>query len=181
MLSQSLSTNSSEIHHDDLYLTCERWFLCSKIIRQLVISGFQRDAKSMQVPMQLTLAFFSLQTVTAAYFSILVLLFSRVFNYSFRRFDQSKRSLLYFYRSSNRSCHTVRSLALLFLSHICHYEKPVSSSNLPFERFKINQFNILQILFWNGQIVTCSAREWWYTAIYSLFSKLLDQLYEGNH
>ncbi|OUZ99130.1 Importin-beta [Macleaya cordata] len=35
-------------HQDDLYLTCERWLLCLKIIRQLIVSGFQSDAKSIQ-------------------------------------------------------------------------------------------------------------------------------------
>ncbi|KAL2509971.1 ARM repeat superfamily protein [Forsythia ovata] len=43
-----LSQNASELHHDDLYLTCERWFLCSKIIRQLIVSGFPSDAMSIQ-------------------------------------------------------------------------------------------------------------------------------------
>ncbi|KAK3006384.1 hypothetical protein RJ639_016598 [Escallonia herrerae] len=46
-LVQNISSNS-EHHHDDLYLTCERWFLCSKIIRQLIISGFPGDANSIQ-------------------------------------------------------------------------------------------------------------------------------------
>ncbi|KAG8374436.1 hypothetical protein BUALT_Bualt11G0131600 [Buddleja alternifolia] len=43
-----LAQNASELNHDDIYLTCERWFLCSKIIRQLVVSGFPSDAKSIQ-------------------------------------------------------------------------------------------------------------------------------------
>ncbi|KZV49653.1 importin-11 [Dorcoceras hygrometricum] len=43
-----LAQNASELNHDDLYLTCERWFLCSKITRELIISGFPSDAKSMQ-------------------------------------------------------------------------------------------------------------------------------------
>lgn len=47
-LAQHLNSNPSEQQHDDLYLTCERWFLCSKIIRQLIISGFQSDAKTIQ-------------------------------------------------------------------------------------------------------------------------------------
>ncbi|KAM7467952.1 hypothetical protein LguiB_015514 [Lonicera macranthoides] len=47
-LAQNLSPNASEPHHEDLYLTCERWFLCSKIIRQLIISGFPSDAKSLE-------------------------------------------------------------------------------------------------------------------------------------
>ncbi|KAH0934032.1 hypothetical protein HID58_011149 [Brassica napus] len=45
---QSYSSNSAEQHHDELFLTCERWFLCLKIVRQLTISGFQSDAKSIQ-------------------------------------------------------------------------------------------------------------------------------------
>lgn len=44
-----LAQNASELHYDDIYLTCERWFLCSKIIRELIVSGFPSDAKSMQV------------------------------------------------------------------------------------------------------------------------------------
>lgn len=43
-----LVQNNSELHHDDMYLICERWFLCSKIIRQLIVSGFPSDAKSVQ-------------------------------------------------------------------------------------------------------------------------------------
>lgn len=46
-----LAQNNSELHHDDMYLICERWFLCSKIIRQLIVSGFPSDAKSVQVNM----------------------------------------------------------------------------------------------------------------------------------
>ncbi|CAI9097268.1 OLC1v1033653C1 [Oldenlandia corymbosa var. corymbosa] len=48
VLVQSFSACSSELNHDNLYLSCERWFLCSKIIRQLIVSGFPSDAKSMQ-------------------------------------------------------------------------------------------------------------------------------------
>ncbi|KAF7825518.1 importin-11 isoform X1 [Senna tora] len=47
-LSQSYNSNAGEQHHDELYLTCERWLLCSKIIRQLIISGFQSDSKCFQ-------------------------------------------------------------------------------------------------------------------------------------
>ncbi|KAI4356029.1 hypothetical protein L6164_000082 [Bauhinia variegata] len=47
-LSQSYNANVVEQHQDELYLTCERWLLCSKIIRQLVISGFQSDSKCFQ-------------------------------------------------------------------------------------------------------------------------------------
>ncbi|KAK7260595.1 hypothetical protein RIF29_26778 [Crotalaria pallida] len=46
-LSQSYNS-SVEDHHHELYLTCERWLLCSKIIRQLIISGFQSDSKCFQ-------------------------------------------------------------------------------------------------------------------------------------
>lgn len=48
VLAQNFSLSSAEIQHEDLHLTCERWFLCSKIIRQLIISGFPSDAKTMQ-------------------------------------------------------------------------------------------------------------------------------------
>lgn len=46
-LSQN-GSNALELRPDDLYLTCDRWFLCIKIVRQLLISGFLSDAKSMQ-------------------------------------------------------------------------------------------------------------------------------------
>lgn len=45
-LAQVTNSNAS---HDELHLTCERWFLCSKIIRQLIVSGFPSDEKSLQV------------------------------------------------------------------------------------------------------------------------------------
>ncbi|PKA62700.1 Exportin-2 [Apostasia shenzhenica] len=38
---------SSE-HHSDLLLTCERWLLCTKIIRQLIVCGNASDASSAQ-------------------------------------------------------------------------------------------------------------------------------------
>ncbi|XP_021891017.1 importin-11 [Carica papaya] len=47
-IAQSYNSNPLEQHHDELYLTCERWFWCLKIIRQLVISGFPSDAKCVQ-------------------------------------------------------------------------------------------------------------------------------------
>ncbi|KAM3382256.1 importin-11 isoform X1 [Capsicum galapagoense] len=47
-LVQTFGRSAAELHHDDLYLTCERWFLCSKIIRQLIISGFPSDARTLQ-------------------------------------------------------------------------------------------------------------------------------------
>ncbi|KAG7576545.1 Importin-beta N-terminal domain [Arabidopsis thaliana x Arabidopsis arenosa] len=47
-MAQSYGSNSAEQHHDELFLTCERWFLCLKIVRQLIISGFHSDAKFIQ-------------------------------------------------------------------------------------------------------------------------------------
>ncbi|KAF9615761.1 hypothetical protein IFM89_026227 [Coptis chinensis] len=47
-LTQSFASNAPVEHQDDLYLTCERWLFCLKAVRQLIISGFQSDAKSMQ-------------------------------------------------------------------------------------------------------------------------------------
>ncbi|XP_044491720.1 importin-11 isoform X2 [Mangifera indica] len=47
-ISPSYNSNALEQHNDELYLTCERWLLCVKIIRQLIISGFQSDAKCIQ-------------------------------------------------------------------------------------------------------------------------------------
>ncbi|KAK7339912.1 hypothetical protein VNO77_20599 [Canavalia gladiata] len=46
-LSQNYNLNAEDQHHE-LYLTCERWLLCSKIVRQLIISGFQSDSKCFQ-------------------------------------------------------------------------------------------------------------------------------------
>ncbi|KAK9124553.1 hypothetical protein Sjap_014155 [Stephania japonica] len=47
-LTQRFSSNASVDHHEDLYLICERWLLCLKVVRQLVVSGFQSDAKTVQ-------------------------------------------------------------------------------------------------------------------------------------
>lgn len=48
LLTQVSSSSASESRNDDLYLICERWLLCIKIIRQLVTSGFPSDVTSMQ-------------------------------------------------------------------------------------------------------------------------------------
>lgn len=47
-LNQSAPSNSLLEHQHDLLLTCERWFLCTKIIRQLIIFGNTTDATSAQ-------------------------------------------------------------------------------------------------------------------------------------
>ncbi|GMI71431.1 hypothetical protein like AT3G08960 [Hibiscus trionum] len=47
-ITQSYNLKAVEQNHDDLYLTCERWSLCLKIICQLVISGLQSDAECVQ-------------------------------------------------------------------------------------------------------------------------------------
>ncbi|KAL5974983.1 hypothetical protein ACLOJK_031659 [Asimina triloba] len=47
-LMQRFPANVSGNNLDDLFLTCERWLLCSKVVRQLVISGFPSDANSVQ-------------------------------------------------------------------------------------------------------------------------------------
>ncbi|KAK0583705.1 hypothetical protein LWI29_001757 [Acer saccharum] len=47
-VASSFNSNASEEHHDELYLICERWLLCLKILRQLIISGFLSDAKCIQ-------------------------------------------------------------------------------------------------------------------------------------
>lgn len=44
-VSQNFSSTASDHRHDELYLMCERWLLCLKIIRQLIISGFQSDVQ----------------------------------------------------------------------------------------------------------------------------------------
>ncbi|KAK4745927.1 hypothetical protein SAY87_012239 [Trapa incisa] len=46
-LLQNYDSNPQQ-QHAELYLICERWLLCLKIIRQLVISGYPSDSKSMQ-------------------------------------------------------------------------------------------------------------------------------------
>lgn len=48
VLVQTFGSNTTEQHLNEQFLICERWLLCMKIIRQLIISGFQSDAKSMQ-------------------------------------------------------------------------------------------------------------------------------------
>jgi hypothetical protein len=57
-LSQSYNSNDPNQYHDELYLMCERWLLCLKIIRQLIISGFPSDAKCVQVVISLLWIFF---------------------------------------------------------------------------------------------------------------------------
>ncbi|XP_028549715.1 importin-11 isoform X2 [Dendrobium catenatum] len=47
-LAQCDSSNSLMEHQNDLLLTCERWLFCTKIIRQLIISGNASDATSAQ-------------------------------------------------------------------------------------------------------------------------------------
>ncbi|CAA6661833.1 unnamed protein product [Spirodela intermedia] len=47
-LSQCLPSNSLVLQQDNLLLICERWLLCSKIIRQLIISGYPSDATSLE-------------------------------------------------------------------------------------------------------------------------------------
>ncbi|KAK1321977.1 hypothetical protein QJS10_CPA03g01187 [Acorus calamus] len=47
-ITQHFAVGVSAKEQDDLYLTCERWLLCSKIIRQLVISGYPSDMASVQ-------------------------------------------------------------------------------------------------------------------------------------
>lgn len=47
-ITQNFNSNGLEQQQEELYLICERWLLCLKIIRQLVVSGFPSDAKSVQ-------------------------------------------------------------------------------------------------------------------------------------
>ncbi|GAB4833991.1 hypothetical protein Ancab_032243 [Ancistrocladus abbreviatus] len=47
-LVQNIGSNTPDVHKDELYLVCERWLLCLKIVRQLTISGLPSDAKSIQ-------------------------------------------------------------------------------------------------------------------------------------
>lgn len=47
-LLHTFSSNALDQRQNDLYLICERWYLCLKIIRQLTISGHQSDSKSLQ-------------------------------------------------------------------------------------------------------------------------------------
>ncbi|KAG0500885.1 hypothetical protein HPP92_000957 [Vanilla planifolia] len=48
-LIQCIPSSSLMEHQVDLLLTCERWLLCTKIIRQLIISGNASDSTSAQV------------------------------------------------------------------------------------------------------------------------------------
>lgn len=50
-ISQSITMNSLVEQGHDLLLVCERWFLCLKIIRQLIISGYPSDITTAQVNM----------------------------------------------------------------------------------------------------------------------------------
>lgn len=45
-LSQALTSTSILEQQNNMLLTCERWLLCSKIIRQLIISGYASDVTS---------------------------------------------------------------------------------------------------------------------------------------
>ncbi|CAN0842495.1 Ipo11 [Linum grandiflorum] len=47
-LAQNCDPNAVEQQQDELYLISERWLLCLKIIRQLILSGFPSDAKAVQ-------------------------------------------------------------------------------------------------------------------------------------
>nr|XP_009380704.1 PREDICTED: importin-11 isoform X1 [Musa acuminata subsp. malaccensis] len=47
-ISQSITMNSLVEQGHDLLLVCERWFLCLKIIRQLIISGYPSDTTTAQ-------------------------------------------------------------------------------------------------------------------------------------
>ncbi|GAB2273807.1 hypothetical protein Dimus_008582 [Dionaea muscipula] len=49
---QNVSSSTMDRYQDELYLVCERWLLCLKMVRQLTISGFPNDAKSMQAVQQ---------------------------------------------------------------------------------------------------------------------------------
>ncbi|GMH26512.1 hypothetical protein Nepgr_028355 [Nepenthes gracilis] len=42
------SSNTSEQHQEELYLVCDRWLICLKIIRILTVAGYPSDAKSIQ-------------------------------------------------------------------------------------------------------------------------------------
>jgi hypothetical protein len=50
--------NDPNQYHDELSLMCERWLLCLKIIRQLMISRFPSDAKCVQVVISVLWIFF---------------------------------------------------------------------------------------------------------------------------
>ncbi|KAE8697696.1 ARM repeat superfamily protein isoform 2 [Hibiscus syriacus] len=47
-ITESCNSSTVEQNHDDLYLICERWLFCLKVICHLVISGFQSDADCVQ-------------------------------------------------------------------------------------------------------------------------------------
>ena len=49
MLSQRNDIDSILEQSNDLILICDRWLLCLKIIRQLVVSGYASDSTTAQV------------------------------------------------------------------------------------------------------------------------------------
>ncbi|KAJ6822914.1 importin-11 isoform X1 [Iris pallida] len=51
-LSQCTTSSSFIDQQNELLLTCERWLLCSKIIRQLIISGYASDVTSAEEVLQ---------------------------------------------------------------------------------------------------------------------------------
>jgi hypothetical protein len=71
--------NDPNQYHDELSLMCERWLLCLKIIRQLMISRFPSDAKCVQVVISVLWIFFIFY-----FFCFLLLLLLFVFLFCFR-------------------------------------------------------------------------------------------------
>lgn len=56
-LSQAHTSTSSMEQQNDMLLTCERWLLCLKIVRQLIISGYASDVTSAAVAIASPLQF----------------------------------------------------------------------------------------------------------------------------
>lgn len=49
ILSKDAGCHFTEEQGQALLLACERWLLCLKSIRRMILFGFQKDAKSVQV------------------------------------------------------------------------------------------------------------------------------------
>lgn len=74
---QCIAINSSVDQEHDLALVCERWLLCLKIIRQLIISGYSSDTTTAQVNMHLlSLIFYSILLFPLSEMSVDILIIS---------------------------------------------------------------------------------------------------------
>lgn len=160
-LSQSCNLNAEDQPHE-LYLTCERWLLCSKIVRQLIISGFQSDSKCFQVVIYPSLVLILYDDFCVLKFSTL-LFFFKLINSKFkvlghilllcRRFGQSRKSHLCSWVPFNHSFHTVR---FLFLVYICSSScKLVQITVINVCKIKMKTLRIIWFLDKSRSLIAC--------------------------